>query len=59
VKLYDVIRAAGGGEVVGALANAAELSRDQAQQALRILLPDLGRAVRRTGELPGRRRSTP
>jgi Bacterial protein of unknown function (DUF937) len=50
VKLYDVIRAAGGGEVVGALAHAAELTRDQADQALRILLPDLGRAVRRTAE---------
>ena len=50
MKLYDVIRAAGGGEIVGMLAKQADLSRDQADRALRMLLPDLGRAIRRTAE---------
>jgi hypothetical protein len=50
VKLYDVIRSAGGGAIVEALASEAEISRDQAEQALRLLLPDLGRAIRRTAE---------
>ena len=50
MKLYDVIRAAGGGEIVEALAREAEVSRDQADKALRLLLPDLGRAIRRTAE---------
>jgi len=50
LKLYDVIRAAGGGEIVGMLAKQADLSRDQADRALRMLLPDLGRAIRRTAE---------
>jgi hypothetical protein len=50
VKLYDVIRSAGGGEIVEALAREAEISRDQAERALRLLLPDLGRAIRRTAE---------
>jgi hypothetical protein len=50
LKLYDVIRSAGGGEIVATLAREAELSRDQAERALRLLLPDLGRAVRRTAE---------
>jgi hypothetical protein len=50
VKLYDIIRSAGGGEIVDALAQHADISRDQAEQALRILLPDFGRAIRRTAE---------
>jgi hypothetical protein len=50
VKLYDIIRSAGGGDIVEALAQHADISRDQAEQALRILLPDLGRAIRRTAE---------
>jgi hypothetical protein len=50
VSLYDVIRSAGGGEIVEALARQAQVSRDQAERALRILLPDLGRAIRRTAE---------
>jgi hypothetical protein len=50
VSLYDAIRAAGGGEIVGALAEQTGVSRDQAERALRVLLPDLGRAVRRTAE---------
>ena len=50
LKLYDVIQSAGGGEIVGALAKQADLSRDQADRALRFLLPELGRAIRRTAE---------
>lgn len=50
MKLYDIIRSAGGGEIVEALAQHGDVSRDQAEQALRILLPDLGRAIRRTAE---------
>jgi hypothetical protein len=50
LKLYDVIRSAGGGEIVEALAREAEVSRDQAERALRLLLPDIGRAIRRTAE---------
>jgi hypothetical protein len=54
VSLYDVIRSAGDGEIVGALAEQAGVSRDQAERALRVLLPELGRAIRRTAESPTR-----
>lgn len=50
MKLYDIIRSAGRGEIVRALAQQAEISRDQADRALHTLLPDLGRAIRRTAE---------
>jgi hypothetical protein len=50
VSLYDAIRSAGGGAIVEALARQAQVSRDQAERALRVLLPDLGRAIRRTAE---------
>ncbi len=50
MSLYDAIRSAGGGEIVAALARQAQVSRDQAERALRVLLPDLGGAIRRTAE---------
>lgn len=50
MKLYDIIRAAGRGEIVESLAREAGIGRDQAEQALRTLLPEFGRAIRRTGE---------
>jgi hypothetical protein len=50
VSLYDAIRSAGDGEIVGALAQQVEISREQAERALRILLPDLGRAIRHAAE---------
>jgi hypothetical protein len=50
VSLYDAIRSAGGGAIVEALAQQAQVSRDQAERALRVLLPDLGGAIRRTAE---------
>ena len=48
--LYESIRAAGDGAIVAQLADEAGVERDQAEQALRSLLPGLGRAIRRTGE---------
>jgi len=50
VQLFDIIRSAGGGEIVKALAAEAGLEPQEAEQALRTLLPDLGRAIRRAGE---------
>jgi hypothetical protein len=50
VSLYELIRSAGEGEIIGALAKQAQVSRDQADRALRVLLPELGRAIRRTAE---------
>jgi hypothetical protein len=50
VELYEIIRAAGDGAIVEQLAKEAGVECDQAEQALRRLLPGLGRAVRRTGE---------
>jgi hypothetical protein len=50
MSLYDVIRSADDGEIVGALARQAGVSREQAERALRVLLPDIGRAIRRTAE---------
>ena len=52
MSLYDVIRSARDGEIVGALAQQAGVSREQADGALRVSLPDLGRAIRRTAESP-------
>jgi hypothetical protein len=48
--LFEIIRTAGKGEIVRALAAEAGLDQSQAEQALRALLPEIGRAVRRTGE---------
>jgi hypothetical protein len=50
VELYENIRTAGGGAVVAELAKDAGVTRDQAEQALRALLPELGRALRGAGE---------
>jgi hypothetical protein len=50
VELYEIIRTAAGGEIVAELAKDAGVARDQAEQALRALLPELGRAIRRAGE---------
>jgi hypothetical protein len=50
VKLDDIIRAAGRGEIVDELAKDAGVDRDQADGALRTLLPEIGRAIRRAGE---------
>jgi hypothetical protein len=50
VKLLDVIRSAGGGRFVAALASRAGATPGEAEEALRAMLPEIGRAIRRTGE---------
>jgi hypothetical protein len=50
VELYAIIGTAGGGEIVAELAKDAGVARAQAEQALRALLPELGRAIRGAGE---------
>jgi hypothetical protein len=50
VKLFDVIRSAGGGAFVGALAARAGIAPGEAEEGLRALLPEVGRAIRRTEE---------
>ena len=46
----DVLKSAEGGEIVTSLAAAAGIAPSAAEEALRALLPELGRALRRTGE---------
>jgi hypothetical protein len=48
--LFEIIRSAGKGEIVRTLAAEAGLDDSQAEEALCALLPEIGRAVRRTGE---------
>ena len=50
MELFDIIRSAGSGEIVRTLAAEAGLGPQEAEQALRALLPELGRAIRRAGE---------
>jgi hypothetical protein len=50
MQLFDIIRSAGSGEIVDALAGEAGLEAAEAEQALRVLLPEFGRAIRRAGE---------
>jgi hypothetical protein len=50
MELYDLIRAAGNGAIVEELAKDAGVARDQAEEALRTLLPEFGRAIRKAGE---------
>jgi hypothetical protein len=50
VKLFDTIRSAGGGGIVAALAAKARIGPDAAEEALRALLPEIGRAIRRAEE---------
>ena len=50
MKLFDVIRSAGGGAFVSALATRAGIEPGEAEEALRALLPEIGRAIRRTEE---------
>ena len=50
MKLFETIRSAGGGGIVAALAAKARIGPDEAEEALRALLPEIGRAIRRTEE---------
>ena len=54
MKLFEVIRSAGEGTIVANLAAEAGVDRSAAEDGLRALLPELGRAIRRTGEGGGR-----
>lgn len=49
MKLFDIIRSAGEGAIVANLAATAGLDQRQAEEALRALLPELGRAIERAG----------
>jgi hypothetical protein len=48
--LFEIIRSADKGEIVRTLAAQAGIDPSQAEEALRALLPEIGRAIRRTGE---------
>jgi hypothetical protein len=50
VKLFDTIRSAGGGRFVSVLATKAGIEPAEADEALQALLPEIGRAIRRTEE---------
>lgn len=50
MKLFEVIRSAGKGEIVANLAAETGVDRSAAEEGLRALLPELGRAIRRAGE---------
>lgn len=50
MKLFDAIRAAGGGKFVAALASKAGITPDEAEEAMRALLPEIGHAIRQTEE---------
>jgi hypothetical protein len=50
MKLFEVIQSAGQGAIVANLAAEAGVDRSAAEAGLRALLPELGRAIRRTGE---------
>ena len=49
MKLFDIIRSAGQGAIVARLAARAGLDEREAEEALRALLPELGRAIERAG----------
>jgi hypothetical protein len=48
--LFEIIRSAGKGEIVRTLATEAGVDDSQTEEGLRALLPEIGRAIRRTGE---------
>lgn len=50
MKLFDVIRSAGGGRFVKALAAKAGVAPAEAEEAMRVMLPEIGQAIRRTEE---------
>jgi hypothetical protein len=49
MKLFETIRSAGEGAIVANLAAEAGVDRSAAEEGLRVLLPELGRAIRRAG----------
>ena len=50
MKLFERIQSAGGGRIVAALASRAGVAPRDAEAAVRALLPEIGRAIRRTEE---------
>jgi hypothetical protein len=50
VELFDIIRSAGGGTIVRTLAASSGLEQSEVEEALRALVPEIGRAIRRAGE---------
>jgi hypothetical protein len=50
MKLFDMIRSAGGGKFVAALASQAGIEPAQAEEALRAMLPEVGSSIRRAEE---------
>jgi hypothetical protein len=50
MKLFDMIRSAGGGQFVDALAKQAGIQPGEAEEAMRLLLPEIGQAIRQTEE---------
>jgi len=50
MTLFDMIRSAGGGQFVKALARQAGIQPGEAKEAMRLLLPEIGQAIRRTEE---------
>jgi hypothetical protein len=50
MKLFDVIRSAGEGRFVEALATKAGVTAGEAEKAMRAILPELGQAIRQNGE---------
>jgi len=50
MKLFEEIRSAGEGAIVANLAAQAGVDRSAAEEGLRALLPELGRAIRRAAE---------
>jgi hypothetical protein len=50
MQLYNIIRSAGGGEIVKNLAAGSGLEPGEVEEALRALLPEIGSAIRRAGE---------
>jgi hypothetical protein len=51
MNLFETIRSAGEGAIVANLAAEAGVDRGAAEEGLRALLPELGRAIRRAGEV--------
>jgi hypothetical protein len=49
VELLEMMRDSGGGEIVRTLASRAGLDQSETEEALRALLPELGRAIERAG----------
>jgi hypothetical protein len=50
MKVFDIIPSADDGEIVATLARQAGIGRSEAEQVVQSVLPELGRAIQRSGE---------